>query len=359
MRKDLSRAFDPNGDYSRTVRRSGLEFSTALAVASVIAAVSVAWSLGLSLHDPDGSTGPTYIRLPAIVALALLADIVPRSVIRAAGWRDLRRATAGGWRERWTPANLRFMLLGLAGWYATYAAVRNLKGFVPFANGNLYDNDLARIDRAMFFGHRPAEVLHQVLGTDLAAHVLSFSYILWIVALPASLAVALVWVRHDRISSWWVTAVSVDWVLGVAINYTWWSRPCSPWCGRSPAGWQLTQRGWVNTLPSSVNIAAFASLHVAIAMTACIVAQRAGLHRALVWALRLFLFVTMVATVYFGWHYVSDVLAGLLLGIVAAWVGEYFAAPDEEEAIPRSRIEPVEVGSELGASDLAGSRSRE
>src|SRR5215510_990821 len=36
----------------------------------------------------------------------------------------------------------------------------------------------------------------------------------------------------------------------------WWRRPCSPWRGRSPAGWQFTQRGFVNTFPSSTNIAA-------------------------------------------------------------------------------------------------------
>jgi hypothetical protein len=374
VRKTLLRAFDPDGDYSRTVRRSGLEFSTALAVASVIAAVSVAWSLGLSLHDPDGSTGPTYIRLPAIVALALLADIVPRSVIKASGWRDLRRATASVWRERWTPANLRFMLLGLAGWYATYAAIRNLKGFVPFANGNLYDSNLARLDRAMFFGHRPAEVMHDVLGTDFAAHILSFSYILWIVLLPASLAFALVWARHDRISSWWVTAVSVDWVLGVAINYALptvgpiYERPGDFADLTTTGTTSLQQNMWTERVdvlsnPAGAdtvqNIAAFASLHVAIAMTALMVAQRAGLHRALVWSLRVFLVVTMLATVYFGWHYVSDVIAGLLLGIVGAWVGEYFAAPEEDQAIPPSRIEPVDVDSELDATDLAGSRSRE
>ena len=43
----------------------------------------------------------------------------------------------------------------------------------------------------------------------------------------------------------------------------------------------------------------------------------------------MFLGITMIATVYFGWHYVSDVLAGLLLGFVGAWVGEKFAAPDQ------------------------------
>ena len=63
------------------------------------------------------------------------------------------------------------------------------------------------------------------------------------------------------------------------------------------------------------------------------------------WALRGFLVITMVATVYFGWHYVSDVIAGLLLGFVGAWVGEKFAAPDQ---VPE--VEP----SELGAADLAG-----
>jgi hypothetical protein len=356
------------------VRRSGLEFSTALAVASVIAAVSVAWSLGLSLHDPDGSTGPTYIRLPAIIAIALLIDVVPRSVIRASGWRDLRNAVSAVARERWTPANLRFMLVGLAGWYATYAAVRNLKGFVPFANGNLYDSDLSRLDRAMFFGHRPAEVLHALLGTDLAAHVLSFFYLLWIVLLPASLAVALVWVRRDRISSWWVTAVSVDWVLGVAINYALptvgpvYERPGDFANLATTSTTSLQQSMWSERLdvlsnPAHTdtvqNIAAFASLHVAIAMTACIVAQRAGLHRVLVWSLRAFLGITMIATVYFGWHYVSDVLAGLLLGIVGAWVGEWFAAPHEEEVVEESRTEPKGVESELGASDLAGSRPRE
>lgn len=335
---------------------------------SVIAAALVAWSLGLSLHDPDGST---FIRLPGIVVLALLIDVFPRSAVRAKRWRDIGRSLVEVARERWTAANLRFMLIGLVGWYATYAAIRNLKGFVPFANANLYDDDLARLDRALFFGHRPAAVLHDLLGTDVAAHILSFFYLLWIVALPASLGVALVWVRRDRISSWWVTAVSVDWILGVVINF---SLPTVGPIYERPgdfAGLDGTMTGtlqqtmWSDRLEvlahsghtnAVQNIAAFASLHVAIAMTACVVAHRAGLHRALVWSLRVFLVITMFATVYFGWHYVSDVLAGLLLGIVGAWVGERFAASDQEPA-ERTRGRSA-TASESSASDLAGSRSR-
>ncbi|MDR7087079.1 membrane-associated phospholipid phosphatase [Aeromicrobium panaciterrae] len=328
------------------MRRTGLELSSALAVASFIAAAMVAWYCDLPLRDPDGSTGPTFIRLPAIVLLALLLDIVPRAIIRASTWRSIRESVVEVARERWQLASLRFMLVGLIGWYVTYASIRNLKGMVPFANGELYDTQLDRLDQAMFAGHRPAVLLHDVLGTDIAAHVLSFFYIVWIVALPASLAVALVWARRDRVSSWWVTAVSLDWIMGVILNFALptlgpiYDRP-GDFAGLAETGTtSLQQSMWTERLqvladPANThtvqNIAAFASLHVAIATTACIVAHRAGLHRALVQALRVFLVITMIATVYFGWHYVSDVIAGLLVGIVAAWVAERFAAPEEAE----------------------------
>jgi len=311
----------------------------------------VAWYSGLPLRDPDGSTGPTYIRLPAIVLLALLLDIVPRAVIRASSWRTLRSDVVDVVRERWQAANLRFMIVGLVGWYVTYASIRNLKGMVPFANNHLYDNALARLDRAMLGGHRPSTLFHDVLGTDIAAQVLSFFYIVWIVALPASLAVALVWARRDRISSWWVTAVSLDWIIGVALNFALptlgpiYDRP-GDFAGLTPtATTALQQSMWTERIqvlanPDNThtvqNIAAFASLHVAIATTACIVAHRAGFHRSIVLALRAFLVVTMIATVYFGWHYVSDVIAGVLVGMVGAWVAERFAASDEESPIDKA-----------------------
>lgn len=326
------------------MRRTGLELSIALAIGSVIAAAMVAWYVDLPLRDPDGSTGPTYVRLPAIILVALLLDIVPRAVVRASSWRDIRGRVVEVTRERWQLANLRFMLVGLLGWYVTYASIRNLKGMVPFANNELYDSELARLDKAMSGGERPALLLHDLLGTGVAAHVLSFFYIAWIVMLPASLAIALVWARRDRISTWWVTAVSLDWIMGVILNFALptlgpiYDRPQDFEALTPTTTTTLQQSMWTERLevladPSGAhtvqNIAAFASLHVAIAATACIVAHRAGLHRVIVQALRAFLVITMVATVYFGWHYVSDVIAGLLVGFVAAWVAERFAAPEE------------------------------
>ncbi len=351
------------------MRRTGLELSSALAVASVVAAAMVAWYCGLPLRDPDGSTGPTFVRLPVIVIIALLLDIVPRALIRASSWREIRSAVAEVTAERWHMANLRFMIVGLVGWYATYASIRNLKGMVPFANKELYDTQLDRLDRAMFGGHRPAELLHTVLGTDFAAQALSFFYIAWIVALPASLAVALVWARRDRISSWWVTAVSLDWIMGVILNYALptlgpiYDRPVD-FAALTPTGTtSLQQSMWAERIqvladPANThtvqNIAAFASLHVAIATTACIVAHRAGLHRAIVLSLRMFLAITMIATVYFGWHYVSDVIVGFLVGVVAAMIAERFAAPDEV----RSHTDGTRIARQDGSVDMAAKPGR-
>lgn len=348
------------------MRKSGLELSSALAVLSVIAAATVAWSYGLPLRDPDSSTGPTFVRLPAMILLALIIDVIPRVVIRAEGWRDVRRAATTVARERWTPANLRFTFIGLAGWYATYAAIRNLKGFVPFVNAHLYDSDLDGLDRALFLGHRPADLLHDLLGTGFAAHVLSFFYLGWIVALPVSLAIVLVWVRRARIGTWWITAVSIDWILGVIVNF---SVPTLGPIYERPSEFAALAHTKTAALQQSMmddriqvlahpalgdpvqNIAAFASLHVAIAMTACIVARRAGLRRWIVWALRGFLIITMIDTVYFGWHYASDVVAGLLLGAAGAWLAEYFAAIDHHGKTDSG------ADSQLSTSDLAGSRT--
>jgi hypothetical protein len=313
-----------------------LEFNAGLAVATLILALLVAWSCGVPFRDPDGTTGPTYIRLPAILVLALVLDIVPRVIHRARGSHDMRGTLREVLRERLCWPYMKFTLVGLIAWYTTYASIRNLKGFVPFVNHHLYDAGFEHLDRALFLGHTPAVVLHQLLGTDAAAHVLSFFYIGWIVLLPFSLAVALVWHRETNIGAWWVTAVAADWVLGVATNFV------LPTVGpiyvdpHSFTGLAATTTSnlqgtmWIERMdvlahPATAgvvqNVAAFASLHVGVAATACFVAHWAGFPRLFRVAMWAFLGVTMIATVYFGWHYVADVVGGLVLGYAGAWIG--------------------------------------
>ena len=63
------------------------------------------------------------------------------------------------------------------------------------------------------------------------------------------------------------------------------------------------------------SVAGFASLHVSVVCTAAIVAHRLGLPRLLRCSLWVFLGATMLATAYFGWHYLVDVVAGLVISI--------------------------------------------
>jgi hypothetical protein len=50
--------------------------------------------------------------------------------------------------------------------------------------------------------------------------------------------------------------VGRPWPSAPRVTGGWCSRLSSPCRGLSLAGWQLVQRGWVSTLPSSVNMAA-------------------------------------------------------------------------------------------------------
>jgi hypothetical protein len=116
-------------------------------------------------------------------------------------------------RERWDRRQVRFTVVGLLTWYVVYAAYRNVKSYVPFVNPHLWDGWLQDLDRAVFLGHDPYTVLHDVLGRGLAAHALSYVYLSWVVVVPFTLAVALVWSRDRAAREWYVTAVALDWVL--------------------------------------------------------------------------------------------------------------------------------------------------
>jgi hypothetical protein len=321
-----------------TLWRDSFGFAIGIAVAMAAATVVVAVAYGLPIRDPDDAAGPTYVRLPVILLLAFLTDVVPRAVHRARAGGSLRGF--GGQfrsvtRERWPAAHIRFALLGLGSWYVTYAAFRNLKSFVPVVNAGLHDNTLARIDRWMFFGHDPAVLLHDLLGTGLAAQVLSAVYIAWIVLVPVSLVAALVWSRSVSGGSWLVTAVGVDWALGAITYYL------VPTVGpvyihpdvfaglaHTPVTTiqqsMLADREAVLADPSATHavqtIAAFASLHVGVTVTVCVIAYWLRLDRRIQWALWAFLALTIVSTVYLGWHYATDCLGGAVLGFVGAWL---------------------------------------
>jgi hypothetical protein len=160
-------------------------------------------------------------------------------------------------------------------------------------------------------------------------------YVAWIVFVPASLVVALVWSRERAAGAWYVTAVAVDWVLGVA---TYFAVPTLGPVYATPGDFANLPHTYVTTLQESMiadrytvladpwatnavqTIAAFASLHVGIMVTVCLMAELLRLHRVVRWALWGFLLVTVLATVYLGWHYFADTLGGAVIGAAAVWI---------------------------------------
>ena len=76
--------------------------------------------------------------------------------------------------------------------YVTYLSYRNLKGFLPFLTDQDYDSALLSLDRNLFFGHDPGPLLHDLLGTGIAAHLLSSVYLFSFAFVPISLGAALI-----------------------------------------------------------------------------------------------------------------------------------------------------------------------
>jgi membrane-associated phospholipid phosphatase len=336
--------------------RGDFRGAAAVAAAMAVATLLVATAYDLPVRDPDGVSVPTWLRLPLIVLAAVLLDVVARWALalrrreRPAAMSALRSVVAA----RWDRAQVRFTLSGLLAWYVAYVAFRNLKGYLPFVNDRLWDTELARLDRVLWLGHDPATVLHQVLGTDWAAWLMSGVYVLWIGLVPAALAIALVWTRRSLAGELYVTAISFNWLLGVAVYYLVpslgpvYSRPqdfadLSPTFNTRVQEWLLQDR--VDVLAGAWDtravqtVAAFASLHVAITVTTCLVAEVLRLPSWVRVAAWTFAVLTAVSTVYLGWHFFVDVLGGAVVGAVAL----VLAARTTGHPLRRERVRPRAV----------------
>lgn len=305
----------------RSARLFGLAWACGLLLTVVMVVMAVGWHL--PVRDPDD----TMLRFPAILAAAIALDVIPRMIRRG----EVRSVMA----ERWPARHWAFALSGLGAWYLCYATFRNVKSMVPFVNHHRYDGRLASIDRGIWGGNSPAHVLHQVLGTHLAAHVFSTVYIGWIALVPVSIAIALVWTRSTAAGSWYVTAVAVDWVLG-AILYL-----LVPTLGpvySAPRDFTMLPHTYVTDLVNSLltdrhavvadvwgsgtlqTIAAFPSLHVGIMTTICLSVMLFRLKRWIQVVSWIFWVLTVFATLYIGWHFFCDIIGGAAVGSFAVWI---------------------------------------
>lgn len=313
-------------------------FGVLVAGAAGLAAISASILLDMELKDPEGFLGPAYVRLPILVGTGFALDIFPRAWKYDAPGNIFHRARAVV-RDQWTWNRLFNISVGLIVFYVSYVSYRNLKSFLPIVREEvLLDNALMRSDYLIFFGNYPAVLLHDWLGVDFTAHFLSVIYISYLLLIPVALAAMLVWSRDLSLGCWFATALSLNWILGVISYYMvpslgpayvapqlFYDLPVSGVTALQQSLFEARIDFLANPVESDRihGIAGFASLHVSVVFTAALFFARIGANRWLRYFLWVYLFLTGVATMYFGWHYFADVLAGLIIGWLAVSIGAW------------------------------------
>ncbi|HEY1134537.1 MAG TPA: phosphatase PAP2 family protein [Nocardioides sp.] len=294
-----------------------------------------ALSLGRSVVDPEGFLGPGWLRFPLLVGLALVADLLPRALwhsrMRLKQVPDLVKQR---WREHWTRERFTLVALGIGCFYVTYACYRNLKSFLPFVLGETkYDTELHALDKILFLGNDPSAVLHTIFGFAWFEQFISTIYLTYLPLVPVLVAVWTIWSRNISFGYWFVTSQVIAWTLGTASYYllpALGPKFAFPWLyadldtGASDLADSLfysrTNVLWGDG-DGLQSTAAFASLHTAITLLWALMVQYTIRSRVIHWIFWANFGFTIIATLYFGWHYVADDIAGAMIAVVAFYVG--------------------------------------
>ena len=293
-------------------------------------------SLGIPVRDPQGSM---FVgRLTKALAVLVLIAVV-EAVVRArrGGWspRNVLRQL----RTRWTNERLLLIPTGLLAYHLVYLGYRNLKSWNAF--NPLRDDDLLEVDRGLFLGHSPAVLLHTVLGESGAADVLAVVYRSFTYVIVAALVSSVALIPSVRRAYVFLAAASWAWVLGTVSYYLVPSLgpyAAAPWefsgLRHTPItdtqAEYLLERAHFLANPAApdafVSLGAFASLHVGFTTLVFLMCRYYGLRR-LSRVMGVYLALVVTATVYFGWHYVVDDLAGMLIAATALLLGHWTVSP--------------------------------
>ncbi len=307
-----------------------------IAVAMLAVTLLAGGHYGIGLRDPDGVIGTRLLLVFGLVGIFWALDVIPRGVMNA-------RASGRPWLEcvkevgaaRWSLRRAGVVFGLIVAFYVTYLCYRNVKSYVPLARPELWDARLLEFEHSLL-GDNPATLLHNLLGTGITAHVLSSVYLLFLTFVPLSVAAAVVWRTDMAAGLWWLSVMSLNWVLGAASYFV---LPSLGPAFVAPELFAELPRTGVTALQGVLHehrleflgspvssgglqsIAAFASLHVSIVLSGALVAHLLGAPRVLRYGLWLFLALTTIATIYFGWHYIVDDIAGVVIALLAVFGG--------------------------------------
>lgn len=304
-----------------------------LAVVVVFGAIAIARSrqVDVPFHDPHGKLFQHKILSTAMALLVfVLIDILVR-------WLRGRRAGISLWqaaRTRWTSYRIGMIALSLVAYQVVYLCYRNLKSWDVFLTPQ--DDLLQRWDTWLFFGHSPAVLLHDLLGQDFAARFLTDWYEAFSTLVTLALVAAMAFTPTVRSAFVFVVSAMWAWILGVGSYYL--IPSLGPFhiapdefAGLTRTSIQKTQTAYVaqrehllahpQAHDAFAQISAFASLHCGLTFLVVLMARYYGLRR-LSWVASVFLAGTLVATVYLGWHFAVDDIAGLVLAWLAVQLGK-------------------------------------
>ena len=143
----------------------------ALVVVFGVIAVLRSRQVDVPFRDPSGKLFRAKLTSTAVTLLVfVLVDITVRWWLSRRDGRSLWQVA----RTRWTPYRIVMIAAGLVAYFVVYLCYRNLKSWDVFLTP--HDAMLLRWDRWLFLGHSPAVLLHDLLGQDVAARVLTALY---------------------------------------------------------------------------------------------------------------------------------------------------------------------------------------
>ncbi len=301
----------------------------ALTLCFAAVAVLRSWRVGIPVKDPGGA----FLLSRVALTLALfVAFAVVEAVARTPRGDRSPTSLWATWRQRWPARRLGAAWACLLAYHLVYFSYHNLKSWDVLNPPR--DHALSRLDAWLFLGHSPAVLLHELLGQGVAAYALVLVYESF-PTLVVLLVAGSVFTRRLRDGITVLCSLSCVWVLGTLSYYAvpslgpFQDRP-QDFAGlpdtvvtRTQAEY-LAQRAHLLAHPHAADafaqISAFASLHVGVTTVITLMASRLGFRRCAL-LLRVYLALTCVATVYLGWHFAVDDLAGLAIGWLAVRLG--------------------------------------
>jgi hypothetical protein len=294
------------------------------------------YTIHVGFRDPGGQFFSRRVAVSLVIFGPLtLVDALIRT--RRRGW-SLRR-TPVLLRERWPADRLIAAVSAIVGYYVVYVCYHNLKSWNAFNAPR--DAVLRRVDTWLFLGHSPAVLLHRLLGEHWADYALTVVYQSFSFWVPLSVVVALAFANRMRDAYVFVASAVWVWVLGVASYYL--IPSLGPFASAphhfahlphtvvtSTQAQFMSQRLHLLRHPGDSDafsqLSAFASLHVGFTCMTLLVVRHFGFRRQSQ-AMAVYLAAVMLATVYLGWHFAIDVVAGVVLAFAAVLLGRLTVDP--------------------------------